>query len=132
MYGDPDAIRALARTLHDQGEEVREECHRLVGLVGRTRWTGLAADAADSLARLRAGDLMTCAARHHDAAEALARHAAEVEHRLALLARAERALSGLVADGTARARELLPDPRARAWPDLDLRALTAAARGLVS
>ena len=135
MYGDPDAIRALARTLHDQGEEVREEGRRLVALVAATRWTGLAAEAADALARRRADDLLACAARHDDAAEGLARHAAEVERRLELLARAERVLGGLVAGGATLARELvpdlvsdlLPDPRAGAWPDLDLRALTAAA-----
>ena len=40
MYGDPDAIRALARTLTDQGEAVRTEGRRLLALLGATRWTG--------------------------------------------------------------------------------------------
>ena len=33
MYGDPDAIRALARTLTEQGEEVRAQGRRLVAAI---------------------------------------------------------------------------------------------------
>lgn len=130
MYGDPDAIRALARTLTDQGEAVRTEGRRLLALLGATRWTGLAADAAHAVAQVRAADLSACAVRHDEAADALVRHAAEVEHRLAVLARAQDVLGGVVADGLGRARELLPellpDRDARAWPDLDPGALVAA------
>lgn len=130
MYGDPDAIRALARTLTDQGEAVRAEGRRLLALLGATRWSGLAAEAAHTTAHRRVDDLAACAVRHDDAADALVRHAAEVEHRLAVLARAEDALVGLVTDGLGRAGELLPellpDRGVRAWPDLDPGALVAA------
>lgn len=130
MYGDPDAIRALARTLTDQGDAVRAEGRRLLALLGATRWSGLAADAAHAVAQRRVDDLAACAVRHDDAADALVRHAAEVEHRLAVLARAEDLLGGWVADGLDRARELLPDllpdRGTLAWPDLDPGALVAA------
>lgn len=130
MYGDPDAIRALARTLADQGEAVRAEGRRLLARLGATDWTGLAAETARALARRRADDLAACAVRHDEAAGALMRHAAEVEHRLALLARAEDLLGGLAADGLTRARELLPellpDRDSPTWPDLDPGALVAA------
>lgn len=130
MYGDPDAIRALARTLTEQGEEVRAQGRRLVGAIAATRWSGRAADAAHALARERLDGLAVCAVRHDDAADALHRHAAEVEHRLAVLARVEDVLGGLVAGGVERVRELvpdlLPDRGSPAWPDLDPGALVAA------
>lgn len=134
MYGDPDTIRALARTLTDQGEEVRAQGRRLLAAVASTRWTGRAADAADARARERVDDLTVCAVRHDEAADALLRHAAEVEHRLAVLARAEAVLGGVVAAGLETARELLPDEvlgllpdrDALSWPDLDPGALVAA------
>lgn len=117
---DADAIRALARTLHDQGEEVRAEGRRLLALLDATAWSGRAAEAARALARRRCDDLEDCAARHDDAARALALHAESVEHRLALLARAGDLVDGvgklvgdgvgeLVGDGLGHLRDLLPD-----------------------
>lgn len=120
MDADPDAIRALARTLHDQGEEVRAEGRRLVALLDATAWSGRAAEAAGALARRRCDDLEDCAARHEDAARALALHAEEVEHRLALLARAGDlvdGVGGLVGDGLGHLRDLLPDGLPGGLPD---------------
>lgn len=119
MYGDPDAIRALASRLQAQADEVRDEADRLVSLLSRTRWTGLAADAARTRGRRRAGDLAACAAQHDGAAEALERHAREVEERRALIARAER-VAGVLLDTGVELVGSLPPPGHRDWLDVAL------------
>lgn len=85
---DPDAIRRLAATMRAQAEEVRDLAGRLVRLLDTTRWTGRAADAARAQAVRRVDDLLAAAALHDRAADALGRHAAEVERCRTLLARA--------------------------------------------
>jgi len=96
MYGDMDAVRALARTLREQGSDIRSEADALVGRAEAVPWTGLAAEAMRRLARDHAGCLRTSAARHEDAAEALERHAREVDHVQAVIAAVERRFLHLV------------------------------------
>lgn len=96
MYGDTAVIRALAHALREQGSEIRAEAHALEGRAQSVPWSGLAADAMRGLARDHAGCLRTCAGLHEEAAEALERHAREVDHRKDLIAAAERQVLRLV------------------------------------
>lgn len=95
-YGDPDAIRALAGRLRDQAAAVRWEADRLLGLATAVPWTGRAADAMRERADARVGRLQRTAALHEDAAEALDRHADEVERRQEQIAAVERRFRALV------------------------------------
>ena len=102
MYGDTTVILALARRLREQGDEIRAEADSLVGHVDAVRWAGLAADAMRGLAREHAADLRVCARLHADAADALDRHAREVDRVEELIARMEhRALGALESAGHA-------------------------------
>ena len=64
MYGDTTVIRALARGLREQGQEILAEADALVGRAEAVPWAGLAADAMRRLARDHAGGLRTCAGLH--------------------------------------------------------------------
>lgn len=90
MYGDTAAIRDLARRLREQGHDVRAEADALVGQAEAVHWSGLAADTMRLMARRHAGDLRACAAVHEDAAEALERHARELDHLEELIGAIER------------------------------------------
>ena len=90
MYGDTTVIRGLARTLREQATDIRTEADSLVGHADVVRWTGLAAEAMRRLAREHAGDLRACATHHDDAADALDRHAREVDQLVELIAVVER------------------------------------------
>lgn len=89
MYGDTSAIRRLAGALREQGSDIRAEAEVLVGRAEAVPWAGLAADAMRALARTHAGDLRACANAHDAAAEALDRHAREVDHVKDLIAAIE-------------------------------------------
>jgi hypothetical protein len=102
MYGDTTVIRTLARRLRDQGADIRAEADSLVGHADAVHWTGLAADAMRTLARDHAGDLRVCASRHDDAADALDRHAREVDHLVELIATIEHRVLGVL-DGARHA-----------------------------
>ena len=124
MPGDPGAIRALAHRLRTQAEDVRREADRL----DSTPWTGRAAGAARTRGRERAGALRRTAALHDDAADALDRHAREVERRQELIARVERVVTGLVAEAADRLVDgavgpPLPLPGSRDWLDVDVHAV---------
>ncbi len=146
MYGDTTAIRALATRLRERADEVRAEADDLAALAARVPWEGLAADAMRHHARDRAGALRRTALLHDDAAEALDRHAREVDRLKDLIAAIERkvrhlldaAVDGAVGGaiggvlGTVR-HHLLPDalsdrlrdfdpplPGSREWLDVDL------------
>jgi hypothetical protein len=117
MYGDTTVIRALARGLREQGADIRVEADALVGHAEAVHWTGLAADAMRTLARDHAGDLRVCATRHDDAADALDRHAREVDRLEDLIASIEHRVLGLVDNarsalgGIAHAlTHMVPDP----------------------
>lgn len=96
MYGDTTVIRSLARRLREQGADVRAEADALAGSAEAVPWTGLAADAMRALARAQAGDLRACAQAHDDAAEALERHAGEVDRLEDLIAGIEHRVMHLV------------------------------------
>jgi uncharacterized protein YukE len=107
MYGDTSVIRAQARRMRERAGDIRAEADDLAGRAEGVPWTGLAADAMRRTARDHASRLRSCADAHEAAADALDRHAREVdrlkeviaaiEHRaLRLLDAATGGLAGLV------------------------------------
>ena len=105
MYGDTTAIRHLARQLRDRADDIEAEAARLAHRVDAAPWSGLAADAMRAQARVRLAGLSRAARLHEEAAEALARHAGAVDHAVAMLEAAARAVqsaadsaSGLAGD----------------------------------
>lgn len=141
MYGDTTAIRALADRLRERADELRATADRLAARTEQVPWEGLAADTLRRHVRERAGALRHTAVLHDDAAEALDRHAREVDRLQDLIAAIERRFHRLLGsvggaiDGaidTIR-HHLLPDPLtdwlrgfvppppgSRAWLDVDL------------
>jgi hypothetical protein len=89
MFGDTSAIRAMARSMHLRADDLRAEADELAGRTEAVPWTGLAADAMRRAAGRHAAGLRSCAAAHDGAAEALDRHAHEVDRRKDLIAGAE-------------------------------------------
>ena len=137
MYGDTSAIRVHARRMRERGGDIRAEANALLRNAEAVPWTGLAAEAMLRLAREHAAELQACAAAHDHAADALERHAREVDHLKDLIANIERrvwaaidaatsGLSGLVGhvvpDPLDRwARSFDPPPHgSRAWLDVRL------------
>lgn len=97
MYGDTEIIRGLARTLREQAHDVRREADRLLREAESVPWQGVAADAMRHHARSRNRALRRNARLHDAAADALERHADEVERVKALIAAIEDAVRHLVA-----------------------------------
>jgi hypothetical protein len=89
MYGDTAVIRALARRLRERAIDVRAQADQLLGRAESVPWTGLAAEAMRRRAREHAARLRSCAGAHEAAAEALDRHAREVDHLEELIAAVE-------------------------------------------
>ncbi|GAB3195800.1 hypothetical protein GCM10027062_03530 [Nocardioides hungaricus] len=85
MYGDTTAIRALARRLRERADEIRDLAADLSTRADSVPWTGLAADAMRAHASGRVHALLRTAALHDEAAEAVERHAREVDRRTDLL-----------------------------------------------
>jgi uncharacterized protein YukE len=112
MYGDATAIRRLAGGLRDQADEIRTEADRLVSRTDAVGWLGEAGDALRSRVRERALALRRSAALHDDAADALQRHAHEVERLQRLIEEVERRVHRLVE----AARDKFDDWIGR-WPD---------------
>jgi len=96
MYGDPTAIRRLADALGEQAAEIRTEADRLVSRTDAAGWLGEAGDALRSRVRERALALRRSAVLHDDAADALERHAHEVERLQRLIEEMERRVQRLV------------------------------------
>jgi phage host-nuclease inhibitor protein Gam len=96
MYGDATAIRRLAGGLREQAGEIRTEADRLVTRTDAAGWLGEAGDALRDRVRERALALRRSAALHDDAAEALERHAHEVERLQRLIEEIERRVHRLV------------------------------------
>ena len=130
MYGDTTTIRALARDLRTRADEIRAVADHLAARADDVAWRGLAADAMRGHARARSAALRRTAALHDDAADALDRHAREVDRVKDLIAAIERKVRGLV--DAARDR-LVPDaleglvhrftppaPGSRDWLTVDL------------
>jgi hypothetical protein len=90
MYGDTDVVRALARQVRARGDDIRAEAGDLLARAEAVAWSGLAADAMRRLARDHAGGLRRCADEHDAAADALDRHAREVDHLEEVIAAVER------------------------------------------
>ncbi len=121
MYGDTRAIRRLAADLRQQADDIRVQADALVGQAEAVEWQGWAADAMRLRARERGATLRRTAASHDDAADALDRHAAEVDRLKELIAAIERRVRGLIAGARDRladlghrllegVRGLLPEP----------------------
>jgi hypothetical protein len=90
MYGDTGAIRRLASGLREQAGEIRTEADLLVARTDAAGWLGRGGDALRERVRDRAHALRRSAARHDDAADALDRHAHEVERLQRLIEEIER------------------------------------------
>jgi hypothetical protein len=130
MYGDTTTIRALARDLRDRADDIRAAADRLSARADRIAWHGLTADAMRRHAHSRCAALRRTAALHDDAADALDRHAREVDRLKDLIAAIERTVRGLV---DAARDKLVPDaldglfhrfspplPGSRDWLGIDL------------
>jgi len=137
MYGDPDAIRGLARALRDRADEIRSQAARLSASAVDVPWEGCTADAMRHHLQGQVGALFRTARLHDDAAEALDRHAREVERLQDLIAAIERramhlldaardTFSGLVDKVTGDDlldRFVPPPPGSREWLTVDLPSL---------
>src|SRR5689334_8225478 len=96
MYGDTEAIRGLARTMHDQGTTLRSEAASLLRHAEAVPWQGLAAEAMRTRVRTQVASLRRTAALADAAADALDLHADEVDRLKALIAEIERTVTALV------------------------------------
>ena len=117
MYGDTQVIRGLARTMRTEGSALRSEADGLLARAESVPWSGLAADAMRATVHAQVGGLRRTAALSDDAAEALERHADEVDRLKALIAAIEHRVMTLVAAARDRLAGLvglvegvLPDP----------------------
>jgi hypothetical protein len=79
MYGDTTAIRRLAGDLRDRAGSIRAEADLLVIRTDGIGWLGHAGDALRARVRERALALRRTAWLHDDAADAVERHAREVD-----------------------------------------------------
>lgn len=79
MYGDTTSIRALARRLHERADEIRDLAATLTTRTDSVPWSGLAADAMRLHAADRVCALQRTATLHDEAADAIERHAREVD-----------------------------------------------------
>lgn len=79
MYGDTTTIRALARRLRERADEIRDLAAGLTTSAREVAWQGVAADAMRRHVESRVLALHRTARLHEDAADALDRHAREVD-----------------------------------------------------
>jgi hypothetical protein len=96
MYGDTGAIRRLAGGLRDRADQIRGEADRLVARTDHAGWLGRAGDALRARVRGRALALRRTASLHDEAAEALDRHAREVDRLVRLIEEIERRVGRLI------------------------------------
>ena len=102
MYGETDVMRHRVGQLREQSADIRRLADRLVGQTDRIAWTGRAADSMRERARQRATALRECAQRYESAADALDRHADDVDRLKDAIAQRERKAGALVEDARAR------------------------------
>jgi hypothetical protein len=102
MYGETDVMRHRGGQLREQSADIRRLSDQLVGQADRIAWTGRAADAMRERARHRATALRECAQRYESAADALDRHADDVDRLKDAIAQRERKAGALLADARAR------------------------------
>jgi hypothetical protein len=141
MYGDTGAIRTHARCLRERAEEIGMLAMALSRHAETVPWSGVAADAMRRTACGHAVGLQACADAHARAAEALERHAEEVDRVKDLIASIERRVVGaldaaasgvagvlghVVPDAVDRwARDFEPPAHgSRDWLDVRLQALS--------
>ncbi|MDQ3887165.1 MAG: hypothetical protein M3308_09240 [Actinomycetota bacterium] len=106
MYGDPDQIDALARTLRGHAQRTDEHSYRIRDLARDLPWTGAAGDAFRMRMTCRAA---TCEVVRDDllaAATALEHHAEQVRAVLAEIARLQEAITGWVRSALDAAADL--------------------------
>ena len=121
MYGETDVMRRRVGQLREQSADIRQLADQLVGQTDGIAWTGRAADAMRDRARERATALRECAQRYDAAADALDRHADDVDHLKDAIALRERKTAALVADAQGRTA----DPDSDRSPADEDRVLTA-------
>jgi uncharacterized protein YukE len=92
LFADPGELRAVADRIARHAAAARAQAGAIGAHLAQPGWAGVAARAFHTHARALMRDLRRAAQRVDDAADALRRHAANVEHALAGLAR-------LAADG---------------------------------
>lgn len=98
MYGDPDQIDALSRTVRIHAEQTDEQSHRVRELARTLPWTG---DAGDAFRIRMARRAAACAATRDDlraAAAALEHHGDEVRALLAEITRLQGAITNRVGE----------------------------------
>lgn len=93
MYADSSAIRVLARRMRARADDIRLVADELAKKAESAPWSGLAADAMRRTAYEHARRLRRCATSHQAAADALDRHAREVDHHLEVIAAVEQTVS---------------------------------------
>jgi hypothetical protein len=115
MYGDTEAVRALAQRMRRLGEELRAEADAVLRAAVAVLWVGEAGSALRAVVRAEAAALRRCAGRHDTAARALERHAEEVERRKGLIAAAEARAASVVRAVGSLVPPVLPPPGHRDW-----------------
>lgn len=102
MYGETDVMRRRVGQLREQSADIRRLADQLVGRTEIVDWTGRAADSLRERARERAIALRECAQRYESAADALDRHADDVDHLKDAIAVRERSAESLLGEAHAR------------------------------
>ncbi len=120
MYGDSDVIRKRADLLHDQGADVQALADQLVATTEALGWTGRAAEAMHLRVTERAAHLRTAAVGHSSAADALDRHAKEVDELADQIADIEQRFSVRAATDEVPADFVAPPPGHKDWLTTDL------------
>jgi uncharacterized protein YukE len=106
MYGETDVMRRRVGQLREQGADIRQLADQLVGQTDGIVWSGRAADAMRERARERATALRECARRYDTAADALDKHADDVDHLKDVIALRERKALALLSDARGRTSQL--------------------------
>src|SRR6476469_9685683 len=121
MYGETDVMRRRVGQLREQSADIRQLADQLVGQADRIAWTGRAADSMRERTRESATALRACAQRYESAADALDRHAEDVDHLKDAIAQRERKAGALVADADHALRHFTPPPPGhRDWLTVEL------------
>lgn len=116
MDGETTVIRRRAAELRERAMEIRTEADRLVARTDAAGWLGQAGDALHHRVRERSVALRRTAGRHEDAADALERHAREVDRVQALIEAIERRAHRLLASAGGWFGHLdLPAPGSVGW-----------------
>lgn len=109
LYGDPDALDALASELDQRARSVRAAGEEHRGRGARARWLSDAAAAYRRQLAVDCAAVDAAAGRMEEAADLLRRHADEVRDQLAAIARAEDAVRGWLSEQVRRGGDVLDD-----------------------